>query len=136
MDDRLVELDFGDWEGQRWADINRADFDLWSSDYVTQNVPGGESWGDVRKRVESFLNDLRESPGPDRLTAADALLAHNDPSAPTAVIAHAGVIRAALSIVLDIPLKATWRISVPFGCVVTIELSTTPDNDQLLEIYP
>ena len=27
---RLVEMNFGEWEGQRWAGINRAELDAWT----------------------------------------------------------------------------------------------------------
>jgi len=117
LDDRLVELDFGAWEGRRWDDIDRDEFDSWAVDYVHRRVPGGESWVDVSDRVGSFLSDLRTS-NTDQVVA----------------VTHAGVIRAILAVVLDIALEQTWRIAIPFGCVVTVELGTKGQDDRLIGI--
>jgi alpha-ribazole phosphatase len=99
-DDRLMELDFGAWEGRRWDDIDRAEFDQWAADYVQRRVPGGESWADVRRRVGSYVADLRHRPWNI-----------------VVVVTHAGVIRAWLSLTRGIPLEATWDIDLPYGVV-------------------
>ncbi|MDR1450595.1 MAG: histidine phosphatase family protein [Propionibacteriaceae bacterium] len=117
LDARLAELDFGDWEGRRWDDIDRAEFDVWAADCVHRAPPGGESWTALRERAEAFLADLRERP-PER----------------AAVVAHAGVIRACLSLVMGIPLPPTWRIGLPYGCVVTVELGRGRGEDRLLAL--
>jgi alpha-ribazole phosphatase len=59
VDAALVEVDFGRWDGGRWADVPRADFDAWCSDFATQR-PGtdGESITVLLQRVAAF------DPGP------------------------------------------------------------------------
>lgn len=106
VDDRLTELDFGDWENKHWDEINRADFDEWAADYVRSRVPGGESWADLRDRVGSFLADLRCCP----ISTA-------------VVVTHAGVIRAVLSLVMGVLLESTWDYAIPYGCIVELDLS-------------
>ncbi|MDR0990746.1 MAG: alpha-ribazole phosphatase family protein [Propionibacteriaceae bacterium] len=115
LDDRLAELDFGAWEGQLWADIDRAAFDQWAADYVTRTPPGGESWSDVQQRVGQWLGELRSQPF-ERV----------------AVVTHTGVIRALLSLVIELPLVSTWRIDLPFGAVVTLELGPTAEADSFV----
>ncbi|ONG48798.1 hypothetical protein BKE38_21555 [Pseudoroseomonas deserti] len=54
FDERLLELDFGDWEGIAWDDIPRADFDAWAADVESNAPPGGESGAALRARVAAF----------------------------------------------------------------------------------
>ena len=75
-DMRLQEMNFGAWEGQRWADIARAELDAWTADFDGYRVGGnGES-------VNTFMTRVA--------TAFDALPRAEN----TLWITHAGVIRA------------------------------------------
>lgn len=77
IDERLRELDHGEWDGRSWEDIERTDGDrlaAWMADWIRGRPPGGESVADIERRVGAWLADL--GPGP------------------VAVVAHAGVIRA------------------------------------------
>lgn len=58
LDARLVELDFGAWEMQRWDDIARAQIDAWADDVVAYRPGGGESVLDMAERVAAFHADL------------------------------------------------------------------------------
>ncbi|WP_067902906.1 bifunctional RNase H/acid phosphatase [Nocardia vaccinii] len=58
--DRLIETDFGDWEGLTFAEAVQADPELharWLSD-STVCPPGGESFAAVRERIEAARADL------------------------------------------------------------------------------
>lgn len=87
---RLVEMNFGAWEGQRWADINRTELDAWTADFAHWRCGGsggtgggGECVQDFMQRVATVWDECLENA---RLTA---------PSTPVVWITHAGVIRAA-----------------------------------------
>jgi alpha-ribazole phosphatase len=67
-DPRLMELDFGAWEGQRWDALTPAERDPWAVDPWRRAPPGGEAFG------------------------ALAALADAPPGA--VMVTHAGVIRA------------------------------------------
>ncbi|WP_159999712.1 histidine phosphatase family protein [Roseomonas sp. 18066] len=54
FDDRLLELDFGDWEGLPWDDIPRAALDAWAADVANFAPPGGESGAALLARVTAF----------------------------------------------------------------------------------
>jgi alpha-ribazole phosphatase len=116
-DDRLAELDFGDWEGRRWDEIDRTDFDRWADDYVSQPAPGGQSWLDLSQKAAAFLTDLRSQPYENVI-----------------VVSHAGVIRALLALVLDIALVSTWRIEVPFASITLVQIGTDSRQDRLLSL--
>lgn len=53
-DARLLELDFGEWEGQRWDDIPRKALDAWAADPWGFAPPGGESGQALLTRVRGF----------------------------------------------------------------------------------
>lgn len=59
QDNRLKELNFGDWEGQQWAET---DMSVWKTDWVNPPAPNGESFMQMYGRVVSFFNDLKEKP--------------------------------------------------------------------------
>jgi alpha-ribazole phosphatase len=76
LDDRLKELDFGEWEYCEWDAVYRsAAGRKWFSDYLNEACPGGESYRDLLCRVERFIGDL-------------------PPTGDILVVTHAGVIRA------------------------------------------
>ena len=57
-DPRLMELDFGSWEGRSWDDIPRADVEEWVSS-LQDYAPGhGESLRTLWARVDSFREEL------------------------------------------------------------------------------
>lgn len=42
VDDELLELAFGAWDGRRWQDIDRAQIDAWCADFAATPPGGGE----------------------------------------------------------------------------------------------
>jgi alpha-ribazole phosphatase len=59
-DDRLQELDFGDWEGLPWSTIPRDDLDRWAADPLAFTPPRGESGAALIARVQLFRAELNE----------------------------------------------------------------------------
>ena len=83
LDARLWEQDFGDWEGLAHKDI--PDIGALTGDALAgYRAPGGESFSDVCARVHPALRELAASDDVSRI----------------AIVAHAGVIRAALALAL------------------------------------
>ncbi len=58
LDERLLELDFGDWEGKRWDSIPRAALDRWAADPAGEAPPRGETGAALLARVRACLADL------------------------------------------------------------------------------
>ncbi|MCL2632821.1 MAG: alpha-ribazole phosphatase family protein [Coriobacteriia bacterium] len=117
IDNRLIEMSFGIWEGLRWEEIDAQAFDEWSADYVNIEAPGGESFGAVLLRVENLLEELKQ-------TDVEAV----------ALVAHAGVIRALLSAVLDIPLVSTWQFGINYGTLLELSIGTEQWQNRLLSM--
>lgn len=60
IDERLTELDFGDWEMRAWDDIPRAQIDAWSADPLGFRGHGGESVAQMQARVRQALAALED----------------------------------------------------------------------------
>jgi alpha-ribazole phosphatase len=60
VDNRLKELNFGRWEGVRWADIGSSALDCWAADPSGFAPPGGESGEALLSRVSDLLRTLIE----------------------------------------------------------------------------
>ncbi len=68
VEDRLVECDFGDWEGHTFSEVRRrwpGELDAWLGSPAVA-PPGGESFDQVAARLLPVFGELRESyPGQD-----------------------------------------------------------------------
>jgi alpha-ribazole phosphatase len=51
FDERLKELNFGDWEMKRWDDIDQQQLDDWGRDFWSVAPPNGESFEELNRRV-------------------------------------------------------------------------------------
>ena len=60
-DDRLREMNFGDWEGKPWSEIlPPQDIPAFFRYYVDHRTPGGESLSDQQERVRAFLDEKKQ----------------------------------------------------------------------------
>ncbi len=103
LDARLMEKNFGAWEGRAWDSIARTELDAWAADLLGYVPPGGESADQLMQRVRGLLLDLAAFP-----------------HATIALVAHAGSIRALLAHLGDIPLAATLDWDLPYGTVIGV----------------
>lgn len=104
LDERLAEMDFGDWEGLAWDAIPRAELDAWAADVAGYTPPGGESPRQLQQRALAFVADLRE---------------------PEAVIVtHAGVIRVLLAAWQGLPASRWTELSFAYGSCTRLVLGS------------
>jgi alpha-ribazole phosphatase len=104
-DERLKELDFGEWELLPWSRIGRAAVDRWRADVDGFAPPGGESYAALHRRASAFLDEACAE-GFERLL----------------VVTHGGVIRALLARMLGIPLMESLALRVDFGSLTRVAL--------------
>jgi probable phosphoglycerate mutase len=71
VDDRIVEMSFGSYEGQLVSDVRR-ERPGWA--YLRDGGPGGESPEEVGRRVDSFLADWRGLAGTSVIFAHSVVL--------------------------------------------------------------
>jgi probable phosphoglycerate mutase len=61
VDERIIEINYGAWEGRTFAEIMAQDgeaFRVWDADPGTVSPPGGESGNQALARIVPFLNEL------------------------------------------------------------------------------
>ena len=102
IDARLAEIDFGDWEGRRWDDIERGAIDAWAADVLNFTPPGGESVADLQRRAIDFATTLT---GPC-----------------VALVTHAGVIRALLGHWQQLPVAEWTQLKFDFGSITEVRI--------------
>ncbi|WP_201157589.1 histidine phosphatase family protein [Rhodobaculum claviforme] len=64
IDPRLIEMDFGRWEGVAWDAIPRAEIDAWAADLLHARPHGGETVAEMATRAAAALADLARGPSP------------------------------------------------------------------------
>ncbi len=105
LDERFIELDYGDLEGVALADIPAATWAAWRAD-VAWTPPGGESLEAVGVRVGSALDDLVEE-----ATERDVL-----------VVSHVSPVKAALAWSLGVGVETQWRCNVAQASISRIAI--------------
>lgn len=60
-DDRIKELNFGQWEMQRFDEITDPRLQEWYADWINVRATDGESFNDQYERVFSWLRDLESA---------------------------------------------------------------------------
>ena len=58
IDPRLIEMDFGAWDGLTWDAIPRVALDAWAADPLAFAAPGGETGAALIARVTAFRDAL------------------------------------------------------------------------------
>lgn len=107
VDERFGELDFGELEGKRYEDVERDHPELfrrWMQSPTEVRFPGGESWADLRARVDSGVTDV---------------LSWNGET--VAVVTHGGVVRAVLARVLGLPDERVFAFDVGYARVSVVD---------------
>lgn len=112
VDERLLEIAYGAWEGRAWSDIERDDpiaYAAWLRDWERLGPPGGESALEVEARVRSFWRALASAsgtsvdlgtpgapsvPGATSGASSASVLPGSPSAGPHVLVAHAGVLRA------------------------------------------
>jgi alpha-ribazole phosphatase len=103
IDQRLCEIDFVDWEGRAWNDIERSLLDAWAADVIGFTPPGGESVASLQQRVIDFATSLEAQPA-------------------VALVAHAGVLRALVGHWRELPVAEWTQLQFDFGSLTTLHI--------------
>jgi broad specificity phosphatase PhoE len=105
----LRELDFGDWEGQRYEDIATsapALYQAWMENPTEITFPGGESYTLLRARVLAALRDI----------------VRKHPEACVALLAHGGTHRVVLGHALGLRDRDVFRLDLSYASVSVVDL--------------
>ncbi len=114
VNEALMEMNFGDWEGQKWNDINQDLLNEWMQDFTHQRTPNGENLMELYERIKVFLDNLKQKPHKKAL-----------------IVCHAGVIRCVWAYVLGIPLSNIFKLNVGYNEVFIVKLNNNPLYDAI-----
>lgn len=104
-DDRLKEMNFGEWEMKRFDEIVDPRLEEWYVDYLNYQTPGGESFRMQLERVSTFLNELKRE-----------TYEH------VAIFAHGGVLLCAQVYAGVITKEEAFSALTPYGGIVRITI--------------
>lgn len=103
-DGRLMELDFGAFEGLSWEEIFlRDEGKRWFSDYLHTSTPGGESYDEMTERVRLFYEEKIAKSGEEE----EILL-----------VTHSGVLRAFLILLKGLTPEEAMEEKIGYGEVL------------------
>tara|TARA_Y100000766_G_scaffold113017_1_gene96975 strand:+ start:81 stop:656 length:576 start_codon:yes stop_codon:yes gene_type:complete len=100
----LKEIDYGDWEGEKWIDVSAPGGNLWVYQNSDNQPPNGESFNMLKSRVVEQLELLLDYP-----------------ESKLAVVCHGGVIRAIISYFLKTPIEFTRSYHIHYTGFVRFE---------------
>jgi len=118
IDERFREVGFGSWEGRTSEEIKGSDpdgFQRFYDDPIHCRPEGAEALEDFYARVAHAYRDTRVR------FAGDHVL----------IVAHAGVIRAVTTLVLDAPLESIYKQRIDNAAMVRVR--HTPGGRDVLE---
>ncbi len=107
MDPRLKEQNFGIFEGKTYEELKKeypTELNAWNTDFSNYRIPGGESFSDVRTRVDEWVREIPRGDG-------DMLL-----------VAHKGTLGHMMASLLGMPLEGYWNFVFEQGCYGCIDL--------------
>ena len=104
VDERLLEIDWGTWEGRPATHLAVADVDRWKAEDGT--APGGESLDSLSRRVESFcVETLEEEDEDEGLVVA---------------VSHVSPIKAATAWALGVDGAVAWRMFLGLASITRV----------------
>jgi probable phosphoglycerate mutase len=109
VDDRWIELDYGEFDGMPLVDIPPATWSSWRSD-TSFCPPGGESLVALSERVRAALDEL----------AVEAL------ERDIVVVSHVSPIKAAVIWALGVEESVTWRMFLAPASITRIAVQRGP----------
>jgi alpha-ribazole phosphatase len=109
IDERLSELDFGDWEMKPWTEIYESEAGKrWFADYIHTACLNGRSYMDMVHDVKSFLDDLKQRHYQQVL-----------------IVTHAGVLRILMALLENKTPEETFDTALQYGEIRQFRLSVT-----------
>jgi len=119
VEDRIIELDYGDYDGLPLADVDKEAWRKWLTD-ASFRPPGGESLSELRTRVSPVLEELFAVGGEGA----------RNPESNVVLVSHVSPIKAAIAWALGVDDLVAWRMRLSTGSVSRIAMG--PQGPQLL----
>jgi broad specificity phosphatase PhoE len=108
VDERLIEIDYGEWDERGFADVPREEMRRWRED-PSFAPPGGESLVVVHDRMSACTEELLARAG-------DALVI---------AVSHVSPIKAAVAWALGVGPEIAWRMRLDLASITRIDRGPT-----------
>ena len=105
VDDRLKEMNMGDWEMKLFDEIEDENLQRWYDDYMHLAATGGESFPDLYARVSSFLDELKTKS-----------------YRRVAIFAHGGVLLSSRIYAGETSIEEGFKNMTPYGGIIKITI--------------
>jgi broad specificity phosphatase PhoE len=106
IDERFIELDYGQWDGRAMSEVDPAQWAQWRLDPMFR-PPGGESLVELAQRVTPALEQLR-SEAQER---------------DVVVVSHVSPIKCAVTWALEVDSAVTWRFHLDRASICRIAVT-------------
>ena len=119
----LREVDFGVWTGLGWEEVYER-FKVSACDWMNQletgSIAEAESTADFRQRVHAGLQQILEA----------------SPCKEVAVVAHGGVIRMLLALLLEMPFARMSAFDIEYASITKVKITPIKTEVELLNFAP
>lgn len=103
FDERIKEMNFGDWEMTKWDELDPRLRNHWLKNIETIAPPNGESNTDLKNRSIDFWDEIQKKQYKE-----------------VGLVTHYGIIQSLLSHLLHIPIAKSHRLDINYGAVIQI----------------
>lgn len=106
---RLREMNFGEWEGLTWSEIQASEpsvIDNWSKYLAEPGPPGGENIVRFARRIQDAIDEI--------------INCHPDEN--VLVVAHGGTLMVLVCLMLDHPIEKYWQFRVDKASLSEIDV--------------
>lgn len=106
VDDRWIEVDYGDYDGMPLGEVPREVWDTWRKD-AGYTPPGGESISAVGRRVREACEELVDAARSDDIV----------------VVSHVSPIKAAVAWALGVGDEVAWRMFLDVAAICRVAVT-------------
>ena len=122
IDDELREIDLGVWDGKYAEDIREScpeEYEARGRDLLNYRIPEGETFAEAGERFKDAVNEIVRWASDDEVFV---------------IVAHAGVIRAGLSLMTDTSFEEWMKADIPYTCVIVLSGADRGNGEIRLEV--
>jgi broad specificity phosphatase PhoE len=116
-EERLIEIDYGEWDQRGFGDVPREELSRWRAD-PAYTPPGGESLAALQARVTPCAAELLERTGDDGMVIA---------------VSHVSPIKAAVAWALAVGPEIAWRLRLDIASITRI--AHGPDGGPMVRSF-
>jgi len=106
-EEALMEMSLGDWELQKWADLDQDAVNIWMKDFVNVCPPNSENFLEYSMKPVFFFDEMVS-----QLNEDDKVL----------ITSHSGAIRSIVCHVLNLSLAHAFNFEIDYGSISKIEV--------------